>query len=315
MRERRKLRLRRQENGPFCIRAICESDIMATVHPQADFIAGIHADGADQFLISYLTLTRFPQSSPYSLGFALGHCFELSLKAIYWSVKGTLPNTHALDELTTNIGSDLEREMDTILPDRNTVRNRFKDIVKPMMEGPLSEQFKTYFEFIPTGNDDAWLMLFILYILADVKYGVDKKQRVLQLMQTTPPRLNSMALRAIGCARRHFPRPDFHRIEIEKFVRANTVKAPIKGLTMSRIERWLAADERRKELQRRRLDNELTPDDAKLLAEIRLRKILRLRKRQTEEPKTSLVFTLQELRLISDALGLALPPDLQGDDA
>lgn len=238
----------------------------AAVRPQADFIDGIHADGADQFLISYLTLTRFPQSSPYALGFALGHSFELSLKAIYWSTKRMFPNTHALDALISKIGPDLEREMDAILPDRRTVRHAFEGQVKTMMEGPLTEQLKMYFRFIPTGNDDAWLMLFILYILADVKYGVDTKQRVLQLMPVSPPRLNAMALRAIGCARRHFPHPERHRAEIEMFIEGHAVMAPAQDLAVSRIKRWLAINEQRKERQRRRQDNKLTPDDGHALA-------------------------------------------------
>jgi hypothetical protein len=49
--------------------------------------------------------------------------------------------------------------------------------------------------------------------------------------------------------------------------------------------------------------------------ETRRTKVLRLREKQTQQPKTSLSFPSQELKLIREALGLPLPPDLRQDDA
>lgn len=294
----------------------------ATPHPQADFIAGIHADGADQFLISYLTLTRFPQSSPYALGFALGHAFELSLKAVYWFTKRTFPDSHLLDALITSIGADLKREMDAILPDRS-VRDRFKDAVKPMMEAPVIQQIRTYFEFIPTGDDDAWLVLFILYILADVKYGVDRKQRILQLMPVHPPKLNAMALRAIGCARRHFPNAGLHRGEIEKFIVAYAVKAPIKGITVAQLERLVAAGQRSAALEWQQQQDDRINHAEQVPEELRRkendtrekadREVSAVPGQQTREPKSFLVFTSEELKLIKEVFGLQLRTDLEPD--
>ena len=53
--------------------------------PSRTAIADVHADAADQFLISYLTMTRLKQCSPYAILFTLGHCIELSIKAVFWS--------------------------------------------------------------------------------------------------------------------------------------------------------------------------------------------------------------------------------------
>ena len=85
-----------------------------------EFIAEVHAKAADQFLLSYLILTRFPQSSPYSLGFALGHCLELSIKTAYWHRKRHAPKfKHFMDDLIEQLPADLKDELERILPDKD----------------------------------------------------------------------------------------------------------------------------------------------------------------------------------------------------
>jgi hypothetical protein len=59
----------------------------------AERLGDIYATAADHYLVSYLILTRFPESSPYTLGFALAHCVKVSVKAAFFQVNKQAPPT------------------------------------------------------------------------------------------------------------------------------------------------------------------------------------------------------------------------------
>src|ERR1700724_122991 len=118
-------------------------------HPNAEFIAEVHAKAADQFLLSYLALTRFPESSPNSLGFALGHCLELSIKTAFWQRKRRAPKfKHFMDELIEQLPADLQRALNRILPSTRR-RRRFKFAIRRLHKAPTIEMLKTYFNINP----------------------------------------------------------------------------------------------------------------------------------------------------------------------
>jgi hypothetical protein len=61
---------------------------------KAEEIAEVIATAADQYLFSYIILTRFEECQPYSIGFTMAHCIELSIKAAYWRKLKKAPDNH-----------------------------------------------------------------------------------------------------------------------------------------------------------------------------------------------------------------------------
>jgi hypothetical protein len=188
---------------------------------RAEFVGNVYADSADQYLISYLILTRFPESSPYALGFVLAHCLEVSIKAAFFQVKGQAPPTgqkgHLLEELIELLPNDLKKELKSHLPDIS-VREHFDREVNRMNEAPPDEMLRTFFAINPEFDDDVWTMLYATFHSVDIRYGADAKQRVLQMMPPDNPKLTKMALRLIASAREHFPRKEDHRRTIAAFI-------------------------------------------------------------------------------------------------
>jgi hypothetical protein len=80
------------------------------------------------------------------------------------------------------------------------------------------DMLNEFFELNPNFNDEEWMFLYALFRSVHVKYGVDNKQAVLKVFQPVKPRLNKMALRLIGSARKSFPRAEHHRRKIADFV-------------------------------------------------------------------------------------------------
>jgi hypothetical protein len=183
-----------------------------------DTIADVHARAADQFLISYLILTRFPESNPYALGFALAHCLEVSIKAAYYVTKREAPPMkHYLDELIATLPDDFRDELQSNLP-KQTVRDKFDEKVDDMNAASGHEMLKTFFEINPGFDDDLWMMLYAIFRSQHIKYGVDRQGRVLKFPVGEAPRLNEMALRLIAIAREKFPDKENHRGKIADFV-------------------------------------------------------------------------------------------------
>jgi hypothetical protein len=53
------------------------SDGHTSVSPEkAEFVTNVIAGAADQYLTSYLVLTRFEECGPYSIAFALAHLYR-----------------------------------------------------------------------------------------------------------------------------------------------------------------------------------------------------------------------------------------------
>jgi hypothetical protein len=103
---------------------------IALTAPEADRLAEIHADAADQFLISYLTLTRFPEGNVYALSFLLAHCLELSIKTIYCKELRLQPPSGSQGHLIENLIAPplpdyIRNELENYLPLSN-IRARFR---------------------------------------------------------------------------------------------------------------------------------------------------------------------------------------------
>jgi hypothetical protein len=268
----------------------------------ADYLAGVHANAADQFLVSYLALTRFPHTSPYALGFALGHCLELSIKAAHWHRTQQAPVLqHSLDGLIEKLPDDLKDELEKILPNSKK-RDRFRSAVKQMHKAPTLKMLKTYFTLNPRADDDEWLVLYIMYVLPHIKYGVDKEEGVLQLFQPAKPKLNKIALRAIGRLRREFP---FENRTLAEFMEHYVTRAPDKGLTVSRLMNFLETNAQR---ERSSSENPVslatTRQEPEAATSADSEKI---------GPNSSLVFESEELRLIAHTLSVPLGKHLDPD--
>jgi hypothetical protein len=194
----------------------------AALTPQkADFLAQIYARAADQYLISYLILTRFPESNSYALGFTLAHCMEISIKTAYFYVKKEPPPTgrdgHNLETLIKRLPDDLRDELEACLPE-DSLRRRFEAEAKRMNEAIPTDMLRKFFDLNPRFDDDLWMMLYATFYSLDIKYGADGQLRVLQLMQAINPRLNKMGLRLIASARERFPHKELHRRTLAEFV-------------------------------------------------------------------------------------------------
>jgi len=195
---------------------------LTTLSPsKADYLGEIYAEAADQYLVSYLILTRFPESNPYALGFILAHSIEVSLKAVIFYQTKKAPPTgqkgHRLEELLKLLPSHLSNELESHLPERS-VREHFVREVNRMHEAPPPEMLRTFFDISPNFNDELWMFLYAMYLSVDLKYGADANLRVLQPMQAVNPKLNQMALRFIACARESFPNKESHRQRLAQFV-------------------------------------------------------------------------------------------------
>jgi hypothetical protein len=189
----------------------------------AKYLGNVHANAADQFLISYLILTRFPESSPYALGFALAHCLEVSTKAAIYQTKGEPPPTgqkgHVLLELIKVLPDDskLKDELKNSLPKKSALDEFLKN-VNEMNENPPIQMLRKFFALNPNFDTDEWMVLYAMFRVVDLKYGVDTQKRVLQLMQPVNPKLNKLALRLIASARQYFPCKESHRTTIADFI-------------------------------------------------------------------------------------------------
>jgi hypothetical protein len=206
---------------------------------EAERIAEITADAADQFLISYIVLTRFAECGPYSIGFAMAHCLELSIKAVYWQEKKQAPPRnqgagHHLYPLIEALKPGIGDELEALLPPPET-RTKFDASVDTMNEANIRDMLAKFFEINPNFDDDTWMLLYALYRLMHVKFGVDTKQRILQLMQPTNPKLNKKVLRLIGCARKGFPNSDNHQREIRRFVERIETATPQRPSIIDRL--------------------------------------------------------------------------------
>jgi hypothetical protein len=181
-------------------------------------VADVVADTADQFLISYILLTRFEDCGPHAATFTLAHCLELSIKAVHWHMRGAPPPLdHRLDKLIENLQSELGTEFLAVLPDTAS-RDQFKLRIDDMNTAIFMEMLESFFEINPNWDDDKWAVLYALYRPVHLKYGVDRRPAVIQLMLPEKLHLNRMALRLMGIARKRFPNPEGHRKKIERFI-------------------------------------------------------------------------------------------------
>jgi hypothetical protein len=206
---------------------------------EADYLGEIYAKAADQYLISYLILTRFPESNPYALGFVLAHCIEVSVKAVIFHLTKQAPPTgqkgHLLEELLKLLPNDLKTELESHLP-KDTTREHFLREVDDMHKAPPLKMLQTFFAINPEFDDDLWMMLYAMYFPVDIKYGADAGRNVLQPMQGDNPRLNKMALRLIACARERFPYTENHRGTLAEFVD----KLPSKYSIVAEVQKLVA---------------------------------------------------------------------------
>ena len=198
-------------------------------------IAGIVADAADQYLISYILLTRFVETTPYSLIFTLAHCIELSIKAAYWNVNRTSPGkTHGIDQLLERLPA-LKAEAEKYLPSQE-MRKQFRDQVDEINRAQGSDMIKALLAINPNLNDDNWQLLYSLDRSVHVKYGVDNNSAVLQLVSPVVPKLNVKALKLIGCARRLFIAEDQHRTTLVKFMRKLDAAGALRHSIIERLQ-------------------------------------------------------------------------------
>ncbi len=193
-----------------------------TITPdRADYLGEIYAKAADQYLISYLILTRFPQSNPYALCFTLAHCMEISIKAAFFYVKKEAPPTgrdgHNLEKLIKLLPDEPRKKLDDCLPE-DTIRRRFETGAKKINDAPPQQMLQNFRELNPNFDDELWMMLCATFYSLDIKYGADGQLRVLQLMQAVDPKLNKRALRLIATARESFPHVQEHRRTLAEFV-------------------------------------------------------------------------------------------------
>jgi hypothetical protein len=181
-------------------------------------VADIVAGTADQFLISYILLSRFEDCGPHAATFTLAHCIELSIKAVHWHVRAAPPPfNHRLDEIIGDLQDELGTEFLLALPDPLS-RDRFKRRIDDINTSVFMEMLESFYEINPNWDDDKWAVLYALYRPVHLKYGVDRRPAVIQLMLPEKLHLNRMALRLIGIARKRFPNPEGHQKKIQKFV-------------------------------------------------------------------------------------------------
>jgi hypothetical protein len=211
---------------------------------EAEHLGEIYAKAGDQYLISYLILTRFPETNPYALGFVFAHCIEVSVKAVIFHRTKQAPPTgqkgHRLDELLELLPYDLKTELESHLPDPS-VREHFLREVKDMHQAPPLEMLRRYFAINPESDDDVWMMLYAMYFSGDIRYGADARRNVLQLMPSGKPRLNK-ALRLIACARERFPYNETHRRTLAEFVDKLPTKYNIVAEVQKLVETGTAED-------------------------------------------------------------------------
>jgi hypothetical protein len=117
--------------------------------------------------------------------------------------------------------------------------------------------------------------------------------------------------------RRRFPAANSHRGYIEEFIDAHAAKEPVKGVTAAQLMRLAKENARRANMSRW---SRLLQYGLSLVS--RIRQLFSFRAKtesgapsgqHVEKPKSSLVFTREELRLIKEALGLRLRPELDPD--
>jgi hypothetical protein len=194
---------------------------IALTAPEADRLAEIHADAADQFLISYLTLTRFPEGNVYALSFLLAHCLELSIKTIFCKKLRRQPPSgqqgHLIENLIAPLPYDIRSELENYLPFPN-IRARSRDELHDKLARPTLAFLDWFFELNPNFNDEEWTLLYAMFFVVDLKYGVDTRRRSVQPMVGIVPRLNKRALGLFGATREYFPNKERHRSFLQDFV-------------------------------------------------------------------------------------------------
>jgi hypothetical protein len=212
---------------------------------------------------------------------------------------------HFMDELIEQLPADLKRELNRILPDEEK-RRRFKAKIKRMHKAPTIEMLRTYFDINPHSDDDLWMTLYIMYILPDIKYGEDKEQGILQLLQPPKPRLNKIVLRAIGRLRCEFPNKESHSSEVAKFLDRYGVLAPQKGVTVAQINKMLRAKAARESDASKQHSGPHAGE----------KEASGSRATQSVAPlKSSLVFDSRDVKLIRETLYILLPKHLDPDEA
>jgi hypothetical protein len=185
---------------------------------KAKQIAEVIATAADQYLFSYIILTRFEECQLYSIGFTMAHCIELSIKAVHWLKLRKAPDNHRIEKIIEELKPvGIGHELEKLLPDSET-RKAFHGSVDEINKASFMEMMKGVLKINPNLDDDKWMVLYAILRSVNVKYGVDKHPAILQLLAPVKPRLNKMALGLIGCARTEFPDKDRHQRELLKFV-------------------------------------------------------------------------------------------------
>jgi hypothetical protein len=185
---------------------------------EAERIAEVIANAADQFLIAYIIQARFEECGPYSVAFTMAHCLELSIKAAYWLEKRTPPDGHEIEPLIKALRPGLGDELENLLPDP-VVRQKFRDRVDAMNIAAPMDMLEWFFDVNPNFDDDEWMVLYALFRPVNLKYGVTKKNpTIIRMMLPERLRLNRKGLRLTGCARERFPNKEQHRDKLRKFV-------------------------------------------------------------------------------------------------
>jgi hypothetical protein len=184
---------------------------------KAEEIAEVIATAADQYLFSYIILTRFEECQPYSIGFTMAHCIELSIKVAYWRKFKKAPDNHRINDIIEELRPGIGDRLEKLLPDEE-LRKAFHASVDEINKAPFMKMLKRVLKINPNLDDDKWMVLYAVHRSLHVKYGVDKQPAILQLLAPVKPRLNKMALELIGCARTEFPHKDYHQRKLRKFV-------------------------------------------------------------------------------------------------
>jgi hypothetical protein len=205
---------------------------------RVDFLAGVTAKAADQFLIAYIVLTRFSECTPYALCFTLAHCLELSVKAAYWStMRQKPPKTYRILDLMERLPQPMQDAMSPYLPGVQA-REKFKEFYRKQ-QGSFVDMLRAFFAANPRFKDDDTQIFFSIYHSMDLKYGIDAQDVVLQLMTGTIPKLNFKALRLISIARKHFVNANFHHRNLVDFIARLTDSGAIQPSTLDILTQYL----------------------------------------------------------------------------
>jgi hypothetical protein len=137
--------------------------------------------------------------------------------AVYWHLNKRQPKGHDLEEVIKELQLNPRRRLWRRLPNKAT-RTMFSKWIDQINRAPFVKMMELFTAIDLTFDDDQWMVLYAMFRSLHVKYGVDTQPAILRLMVPKKPRLNRMALRVIGCARKMFPERKRHQDVLRTFV-------------------------------------------------------------------------------------------------